>query len=727
MTIPSNVTRNSYTGTGITGPYPVTFKFFEDADLRVTVADTNGVETVKTLTTDYTVTGAGEQAGGSITFTAAVTNGYSIVIEPKADLTQDTDIKNEGGNLRESIEDRFDRLCREDQVQQNLIDRSIKVQTTDLGSVDSVLPPREAGALIGWNDTGTGFANRSASLLAQDAPVTATGSTTARWLSDRFAETINVRDFGAIGDGVTDDTAAIQAAIDHAASMFSEVSFPPAGDTYTPPIVLIPSGAYRLTNTLNVYVGQTIKGSSGVAYTVEATRLIMDTAGGTVNQNKHIFNVTRTFASVLRSNYAVVTIEDIGFWITNPGSTITARGGTAWTVDGSGIGDGGTGCCIYFGEPTIDARVKRCNFYSVPNAAVYFAGTTGNAEIHECEFDTSTIGIRAASSDLLLRIHCNEFYSGSFHIHINNCTGKVSASANELEFNSRVYVGGTARLSEFHFASNRSDGSGSAANCLEIASADVVCIAANHLGLSTQSTVVVTDAIGGVISGNTFVDSGFNATIVNTPADPGAIKLVGCRGVAVSGNSIVTPGAGTFGGYGIFVLDGTATSRCVISGNHVSGSYTGGAYRSQGRYINVADGDTVSNNNVGVSSRADTRDFKTPSGASIKSFGNLFTVTGAVSVDLSPGVDARVSVMANAVSSVGQYHFDIIVSKSPSDAVYRIVEVSKNGVAAAGAGPHTISAGNTLTFSISGSSLVITAAITTDPILSTWVANTVIY
>lgn len=213
MTIPSNVTRNSYTGTGIPGPYPVTFKFFEDADLRVTLADADGVETVKTLTTDYTVTGAGEQAGGAITFTTAVTNGYSIVIEPVADLTQDTDIKNEGGNLRESIEDRFDRLCRDDQVQQNLIDRSLKLATTeDLTSKDPVLPRMVAGSLLGVTDDGTGFAMRSASLFSADATITADGSTTPRWISDRFGEVANVRDFGATGDGVTDDTNAVAAA-----------------------------------------------------------------------------------------------------------------------------------------------------------------------------------------------------------------------------------------------------------------------------------------------------------------------------------------------------------------------------------------------------------------------------------------------------------------------------------------------------------------------------------
>jgi hypothetical protein len=68
------------------------------------------------------------------------------------------------------------------------------------------------------------------------APVTATGSTTARTLENRFADVVNVKDFGAVGNGVADDTAAIQAAIN---------SNP--GKT-----IYFPAGTYLVSSTIRV-------------------------------------------------------------------------------------------------------------------------------------------------------------------------------------------------------------------------------------------------------------------------------------------------------------------------------------------------------------------------------------------------------------------------------------------------------------------------------------------
>jgi len=56
----------------------------------------------------------------------------------------------------------------------------------------------------------------------------------ARSAQDKMRESVSVKDFGAIGDGVADDTAAIQAAIDTGSSVF------------------IPSGTYKTTSSLNV-------------------------------------------------------------------------------------------------------------------------------------------------------------------------------------------------------------------------------------------------------------------------------------------------------------------------------------------------------------------------------------------------------------------------------------------------------------------------------------------
>lgn len=75
------------------------------------------------------------------------------------------------------------------------------------------------------------------------APVVATNSTASRTVADRFADLVNVKDFGAVGNGIADDSAAIQDAIDL------------AGSGTHGGVVWFPPGKYNIQSPLNVEQG----------------------------------------------------------------------------------------------------------------------------------------------------------------------------------------------------------------------------------------------------------------------------------------------------------------------------------------------------------------------------------------------------------------------------------------------------------------------------------------
>jgi hypothetical protein len=80
--------------------------------------------------------------------------------------------------------------------------------------------------------------------------ITATGGTTARTLAARFADVLTPYDFGAVGNGTTDDTTAFQTAMNAAATAGALLNLPP--------------GTYRIRSQLTIPSGLTMSGPGRV-------------------------------------------------------------------------------------------------------------------------------------------------------------------------------------------------------------------------------------------------------------------------------------------------------------------------------------------------------------------------------------------------------------------------------------------------------------------------------
>ena len=78
MTVSTTIIKNSHNGNGSTTNFAYQFKILQDSDLTVIIRSSTGTETVKSLSTHYTVAGAGDASGGSITFTSGNTPASGV-------------------------------------------------------------------------------------------------------------------------------------------------------------------------------------------------------------------------------------------------------------------------------------------------------------------------------------------------------------------------------------------------------------------------------------------------------------------------------------------------------------------------------------------------------------------------------------------------------------------------------------------------------------------------
>ena len=160
MTVTTEGSRLSYAGTGVTTGFAVTRKFMDPTHLRVYLVDNATlVATLQVLNTHYSVTGALDPLGGTVTFGSAPAAGKTVLIIRQTPDLQSMNLQNSGGALdMESLEQAYDRLVVEVQELRGRMARMLELPETALDTASLLLPsPLVANYVLAVNAGATGL------------------------------------------------------------------------------------------------------------------------------------------------------------------------------------------------------------------------------------------------------------------------------------------------------------------------------------------------------------------------------------------------------------------------------------------------------------------------------------------------------------------------------------------------------------------------------------------
>lgn len=231
MTMSNQTNRTSAIGTGTEQTVPFSFPVVNNSDITVEKRlITTGAATTLAETTDYTVTNNGSAGGSITTITPFIPATYEIHIIRNTPMTQELDLEAGGSFNAENIEAALDKNTRLIVENADTAKRALHAPDTDAVALDMTIPNAvdRASKNLGFDASGN--------------PTVTTASGTFTMANAYYDDIItkspwyDVRAYGATGDGTTDDSTAIQAAIDAAIA--------DGGGT-----VFLPSGEYNLGTT----------------------------------------------------------------------------------------------------------------------------------------------------------------------------------------------------------------------------------------------------------------------------------------------------------------------------------------------------------------------------------------------------------------------------------------------------------------------------------------------
>lgn len=156
MTISSTTNRVQYSGNGSTTAFAFSYYVEDAADLSVYLTvNSTGVETLQTITTHYTVSGAGS-ASVTVTMATAPASGETLTIVRDEPLTQETNVSNIGTFRAQSIETQLDRFARQTQRLWEKLGRTLHFKASSAHS-DIEIPELVAGKVLKVNSGADGI------------------------------------------------------------------------------------------------------------------------------------------------------------------------------------------------------------------------------------------------------------------------------------------------------------------------------------------------------------------------------------------------------------------------------------------------------------------------------------------------------------------------------------------------------------------------------------------
>ena len=221
VTVTAQTPSNSSTANGVTTVFPYTFKIIDDGDIEVRV---DGV--LQTLTTHYTVSGVGDNAGGNVTFLSAPANGAIVARRRNMALVRAVDYQFQGNLpaavlnpdqdapvlMAQQLQEQIGRSARgpagevwnELPAAASRLDRLLAFDaTTGEPEVSTVTQTQVASAVAAAYAAGS---TADAVTFLQEGTGAVSRSVQSKL---RDQENLSPFDFGAVGNGTDNDTTAI--------------------------------------------------------------------------------------------------------------------------------------------------------------------------------------------------------------------------------------------------------------------------------------------------------------------------------------------------------------------------------------------------------------------------------------------------------------------------------------------------------------------------------------